>query len=377
MFLLTFWLWGLPWLAGDEKFMIWATGTVKLKTREIPKSEDYLLINVSNDLLLIDKSDEFGIPVGNQAITDRNKLGRLFQVLNQQKPGVRYILLDIRFDQGSQYDSILNAELKLRDDVIISYHLNESNSPVYPVFGEVNRGLSDYVIANIFEGVYKFQLYFQDSLKLTPLKMYEEIQGESSDHWGPFVRFKDWTTINHFILNYRLLQKDIYNQEVGFNPVNLGELLLLPDEDVSKFLKDKFIVIGDFYENDMHETLFELTSGPLILLNSFLSLEYRDTRITFFFFFILSLFYLFLSYIVIYPEDLIEKYIRKRFGKIKWVANLTSFFIYLAFLILCSIIIYFLFNIHINVFFLALYLFIIEKLSNFLYKRSIRKKVKA
>ena len=234
---------------------------------------------------------------------------------------------------------------------------------------KVNKGLSDYVIGNVFEGVYKFQLYFHDSLRLTPLVIHGELEDVDTDLYGPFVRIGNWWTLNHFIMNYRLLQADVMDQEAGFNPINLGELLLLPEDDVAAFLEDKFVVIGDFYEIDLHESIFEITAGPVILMNAYWSLLNRDTKLNIFFFLILLGSFFFLSILAIYPEDLIEKYIKKRYGKIKWVQSLTSFVSYLAFLIIISIITFFFFNIHLNVFLLAVYLFILEKVSNFLQKR--------
>jgi hypothetical protein len=161
---------------------------------------------------------------------------------------------------------------------------------------------------------------------------------------------------------------DVMDQEAGFNPINLGELFLLPDEDIAAFLEDKFVVIGDFYEIDLHETIFEITAGPVILLNAYLSLLNQDTRVNIFFFIILLGSFFILSMLAIYPEDLIEKYIKKKFGKIRWVRSLTSFVSYLLFLIIVSVFTFFVFNIHLNVFLLATYLFILE-VSNFLQKR--------
>ena len=39
--------------------MIWATSAIKLYFREIPESKDYAFVNVSYDLDLIDKTDDF------------------------------------------------------------------------------------------------------------------------------------------------------------------------------------------------------------------------------------------------------------------------------------------------------------------------------
>ncbi|MBT8190692.1 MAG: CHASE2 domain-containing protein [Bacteroidia bacterium] len=373
LFLLTAWLWSLPWFAGDEKLMIKTTSALKLKFRETPESKDYAFINVSYDISLIDKYDEYGFPVGKQVITDRQRLTRLFEIINNSEIQPDYVLCDLRFDKPTEYDSELEEEMQKLDNLIVSYHLDDMLQPSNPTIKEVNQGLSDYVIGNVFEGVYKFQLYFNDSLRLTPLIIHSELESVDTDLYGPFVRIGSRWTLNHFIMNYRLLQADIMDQEAGFNPINLGELLLLPDADVAAFLENKFVVIGDFYEIDLHESIFEITAGPVILMNAYWSLLNKDTRVNIFFFLILIGSFFFLSMLAIYPEDLIEKYIKKRYGKIKWVQSLTSFVSYLVFLVIVSIITFFFFNIHINVFLLAVYLFILEKVSNFLQKRSVVK----
>ncbi len=372
LFFLTTWFWSLPWMAGDEKLMIWATSAIRLMNRDRPESQEFALINVSYDQMLIDKFDAYGFPVGKQAITDRQKLTRFMKIINQAERKPKYVFFDLYFEKPTAYDSALNAEIKQQQNLIVSIHLDENGNPRLPVITDVKMGLSDYVIGNIFEGVYKFQLYFSDTLKLTPLIISEDLNNYQSEKRGPFVKIGNWITLNYFIMNYRLLQKDIMNMEVGFNPVNLGELLILPDEDIAAFLENKIVVIGDYFEYDMHETLFEITSGPVVLINAYLTIVNRDTVVNFFFILIITMLYFGLSYIAIYPEDMIENYIRRKYGKIKWVGNVTSFMSYLIILVVVSIFTYFLFNIHLNVFFLSIYIFIIEKLSTFLYKKAGR-----
>ncbi len=350
--------------------MIWATSAIKLSSRQLPESEDFALINISYDKMLIEKFDAFGFPIGNQPITDRDKLTRLLRAINNSEDKPRYVFLDIFFDESTPFDSALNAEMIRLDNLIVSVHLDKDGNLLLPVVKDVKIGLSDYVIGNIFEGVYKFQLFFNDSLKLTPLIISEDLKGYNAIKRGPFVKINSGYTLNHFIMNYRVLQKDIENQEAGFNPVNIGELLFLPTEDISQFLKGKFVIVGDFFENDMHETMFEITAGPVVLLNAFLSIENRDTIVNVFFLAIIAFVYFGISYLAIYPEDLIESYIRKKYGKIKWVGNLTSFMSYLIILVIVSIISYFLFNIHINIFFLSIYIFLVEKLSNVILRKA-------
>lgn len=349
--------------------MIWATSTIKFINRDIPESEEFAFINVSYDKMLIDKYDEFGFPVGNQAISDRQKLTSLVQSINQSERKPKFLFFDIYFEEQTPYDSVLNSEFKKLDNHIVSSHLDDENNLMLPSLTNVNIGLSDYVAGSVFEGVYKFQLFFKDSLKLTPLIIHENLSNDKSSVLGPFVKVGNTYTLNHFILNYRLLQQDIENLEAGFNPINLGELLILPREDIADFLHNKIVVIGDFFENDMHETIFEVTAGPVVLVNAYLAISNQDTVVNILFLFIVLLVYFGLSFIAIYPEDMIERYIKKKYGSIKWLGNLTSFMSYIIILIITSSITYFLFNIHLNVFMLSVYIFIIEKVSILSHKK--------
>jgi hypothetical protein len=340
LFLLSFWLMSLPWLAGDEKLMIWATSLVKLVQREVPSSERFALVNTSHDLTL------------------------LIDIVNSVEDKPDMMFFDIFFESPTEEDSLLESGLQQMSSHMLSYHLDGNEEPILPVVSGVNIGLSDYVVGNIFEGVYKYQLIYKDSLHLSPLRIYEMLNDIQAEKQGPFVRLADHTTLNNFIINYRVLQKDIDDLEAGFNPINLGELLLLPDEDIQAYLSDKIVVIGDFRENDFHETLFELTAGPLILVNVLLSLESRDTYVNWLFFTLLTLVFLYLSYMSLTDKDVIEEAIQRRFGNVTIAKYVAGFASYLGILLLLSITTFFIFNIHLNVFFLACYLYGVDKVNS-------------
>ena len=97
MIFFTLYLMKLPWLAGDEKFLIWSTSAAKFAGREIPPSEEFAFINTSYDLELIDRFDEYGFPVGNQVVTNRKKLSQLLGVINAGEAKPTYIFCDIHF----------------------------------------------------------------------------------------------------------------------------------------------------------------------------------------------------------------------------------------------------------------------------------------
>lgn len=353
----------LPWLASDEKLLIWATSQVKFSFQEPPDSEDFAFINTSYDLQLIDRYDEFGFPVGNQPITDREKLAILLSAINsgEQKPA--YVIVDIHFVDSTSADSLLYAQLNQMDNVILSSHINQEGIFEAPLFNEINYGLSDYVIGSVFDGVYKYQLIHGDSLKLLPLKVHELLSNEEVVKRGPFVKIGDRWTTNNFIMNYRILQQDIINLEAGFNPVSMGELLYLTDEDIQDFVSDKIVVIGDFFESDMHETIFEITAGPLILVNAYLTIMNGDTTINVFFFLLMIVFYAYLSYMVFYDGDFIEKWIRK-FTNGSFARYFMGFGSYFVILIFFSILCFTYFNVHINIFFVAIAFYLLDRLVN-------------
>ncbi len=370
MLCLTFYLMKLPWLAGDEKLLIWASSAAKLAAREVPPSSDYAFINTAYDLQLIDRYDEFGFPVGNQPITDRQKLATLLQILNSGKIKPRYIVCDIHFVDSTAFDEALHNELKKADNIILSAHLNDRNEIELPIFKDINRGLSDYVIGSVFDGVYKYQLIYNDSLALTPLKIYQDMNHVEVEKKGPFVKVGDRWTLNNFIMNYRLLQKDIMSQEAGFNPVSLGELLYLADEDIQAFAANKIVVIGDFFEGDMHETLFEITAGPLILVNALLTIQNGDTVVNIWLLLIMVAVYAYLSYMVFVEGDYMEKKIMHWFGKVAFAKMLAGFASYITLLALLSLVTFFLFNIHINIFFVALAFYVMDKLVGLVHRLS-------
>ena len=368
MMALTFYLMKLPWLAGDEKFLIWSTSALEFVNREPPDSENFALINTSYDLNLIDRYDEFGFPVGNQAITDRQKLAQFLKVINTSNKKPKYVIIDIHFVDSSAFDDELAAQLNRMDNVILSAHINEFGELEKPLFEEVNYGISDYLIGSAFDGIYKYQLIFNDTSKLLPLKVHEAINNVQSSKIGPFVKVGDRWTMNNFIMNYRVLQKDIYDMEAGFNPVSLGELLYLSEQDIQDFTVNKIVIIGDFFENDMHETVVEITSGPLILLNALLTIQNGDTVVNAWLLLLLVTAYALLSYLVFVEGDLIEKQINNIAGKklTRYLAGFASYFILLTML---SIITYSLFNIHINVFFIAIAFYVVDRITGVVLSR--------
>ena len=127
---------------------------------------DALFVNVSYDKQLIEKKDEFGMPVGNIDITDRTKLLALLNILDSTNL-YRYIILDIRFEKGldSEMDSALFSKIKNMKRIVVANHLDvELADSCLSAKAAINDYASTIVATNFAR--YKFLHGKQPSLPL-------------------------------------------------------------------------------------------------------------------------------------------------------------------------------------------------------------------
>jgi len=81
VFVLFFWL-NLPYTYDYEFSLLSRVAVIKnilLGSETKPRRDDFLFINVAYEKKLIGKSDDFGFPIGNEAITDRSRLASFFE----------------------------------------------------------------------------------------------------------------------------------------------------------------------------------------------------------------------------------------------------------------------------------------------------------
>ena len=120
---------------GDDSFIIKYASIFKkliLKVDDRPKKDELLFINVSYDPMLIDKLDSDSIPIGQQVVTDRSKLVRLFSVINQKPDNYKYIVCDIFFKDFSEFDEDLYSQLNIaKNTVCTSPTLKDTSNNVF------------------------------------------------------------------------------------------------------------------------------------------------------------------------------------------------------------------------------------------------------
>ncbi|MFA5010471.1 MAG: CHASE2 domain-containing protein [Ignavibacteria bacterium] len=360
----TLWLLQKNYTYGDEKFVIrWSSIIKKMvfKIDDKPPRNDLLFINTSYDNMLIDRLDDDGFSVGNQVITDREKLSRLFEIMKNNNSNHKYVICDIFFKDPSPYDSSLNENIMKLKNIIIPYHISSDSEIQEPLF-KINKGFSDY---NIIEGSFlKYSLIQLDSLPSLPLKMYMDLYNASFSGKGIICLMNGKPAFNTVIIDFKVRYYDI-REDMSPEPypyVNLGEFMSLPDSVIAKTIKDRIVIIGDLQERDMHQTLIGTMPGSIILLNVFLTLKESENLIKPLFLAILFLTYFLISLDVFSDKNILErKYIRmlsqNRIGKF-----FVKLFKYISYLIIASVIIYILYNIHLNILIIALYFNFIDSL---------------
>lgn len=362
-------------------------------------------------------ADTTYFPIGNEVITDRFLLAKFLEALARKKDHYKLILMDVNFMGASPNDSLLQAVIPTVPNLLISYHRDPGNKwkPRYPDLPIPKEKLSLSDIEKTDNMNIKFKLLHNDSIKTTPLRMQEILTGKEFHKGFWFYYLGDIPILNSFILDYRLRsfqfsvsERDkyahIYLGETIRFALEIGDPELL-DEMIHDLTKDRIIMIGDFDAsngNDIHETIYGDTQGPLILLNAFLAIEAGDNTITWQLLLFLFTSYFFLSYAAFSTIEVYGKWVQKViniFLKIvmgiltpilkllkididldkelgREASTLASFSGFTVILISISIVSYFLFNTHIGILTLAIYLNVMDKANLIFLKSEMRKKEK-
>lgn len=347
----------------DEIILIQASAAVKNKLlgqKERPDTDRLLLVNVSWDKKLIPRTDSSGFVLGNQAITNRASIAKLLQVMNQKPDNHEFLLVDVNFIDPSPEDSLLEAEFGRVKNCIVSYHKDPKGKPIYPII-KAPLGLSDMMVDDEDRDlVLKYHLIQGDSLKTTPLLMYEQIHNSKFEKSFIYDKLGGKSIFNSFILDYPVDKFDIFNRNL-YNYQYINEMVNLSPAFIHAMTKDKIVIVGDFEDRDIHNTIYGKTPGPLILLNAFLALERGDNQVSFVFIFLLLLAYSLISYKAITVNDPITVWVKKKFKDYNFIVEFTAD---VTFYLICfgivSIITYYSFGIHLAILFLSFYMHFLE-----------------
>ena len=260
--------------------------------------DEILLVNVSFDKQLVGY-EKNGMPVGQYAITDRRKLLKFLR-LAQKANNYKYILLDVIFEKGiaSETDSALFQQIASMEHIVIPVH---KDAPLQDSILYKKAANADYTVTWQETNFSRFKFRWGD-LPTIPLKMYQELNGEDISRHGIFYSSCNWLCQNGITLQLPFKMSNDTKREgdhLKYDVIQLGVDLLELDSisPIANDIKDKIVVIGDFY-TDVHDTYLGPQPGSILCLNAYYALQRGDHILDgrkFLFYIIISLIYFILT----------------------------------------------------------------------------------
>jgi hypothetical protein len=357
--LLAFLLVEADYMKGDEAWLVKNTSAVLrllLPESDKPDPKEFAFINVAWDKQLVDRLDADGFPSGNRAVVDRAKLAQLLTLL-ADTPTHKFLMCDVVFLDPTPSDSAFNAAIQRLPRAVYSAVPNDSGQVTEGVFDLPHAGIVEY--REVDNDFLKFRLV-RDGRPSLPVTMFEQLDGGTFEH-GPWASWRNGRLAeNDFILDLRLRQHDLMQPDRAYAYADLHTLTDLIDigqgGQVTEFVKDRIVVIGDFEDRDIHMTMFGETAGPLILLNIYLALHEGDNILPVGFFIFLWVVFFFTSIGLFTKDDLLESLVLRVVGKgsLVWKLVLQGA-VYTILFGLVSVVSFLLFKIHINFLMLSFY----------------------
>lgn len=352
----------LNYFTDDEIFLINCSSGMKrllFKIDEKPNLKDIIYINTSYDNQLVEYSDDYG--TGTVKITDRKKLTKLLQLLNSDSDNYKFVVFDLFFEDKSIYDSVLFSECNRMKNSVFGFRTNSVFSQLYPI----DKDKIGYVNINSINNIFlNFELMDNDSVKSLPLKMFEKINNINFTNNGLYLSGGGLSVLNQIVIDYPLRYFDFHNLEIKekHSLLNLNQLIdsnIFSDRARNNLLKNKILIVGDFSgNNDIHPTIYGDMPGALIMLNIYYNLEYKYNQITTLKIITLFLiFFLFSAYLFSKKRILknLVKFIPKYPVLTFWLRNIK----YYGILFFISLNIFLLFNFHIKILALIIYINIV------------------
>lgn len=219
---------------------------------------------------------------------------------------------------------------------------------------------SDYS-THISESNFVKYEYIRNGEPTLPYQIYLDLGGDEIHSFAGLYFFKGRLANKSIVLRYpiKIWNKYVLNSssKIMAEPqyYNLGSDILDTDIDTSSLTKDKIVVIGDFSENDIHDTYIGKIAGPIINLNAFYALTNDNLSIPY-----TEIFFLLLLYFTISLFIMKEVSVNSLFPFVKKIKSKTFDFL-LSFIGLSfslsgiSLLWYTLFDLDINILIPSLY----------------------
>jgi hypothetical protein len=294
--------------------------------------QDLLLVNTSYDNELVTFDTDEG--TGNIAIADRKKLAEFLHIMNDSDGSPTLVVMDVVFKYTSDNDSLLRGELRKIKNLVISSEVDRKTGRPSMPWPELNFALAQYETTT---GTFLKYNLVSDTIQYLPAAMYHETQGIKLHQEAGLVKSDDDWWMNSFIVDLPVRAAHISNGVVCWN---LGDVMRdFTAEDIQENTKNRVIIIGDFFDHDIHQTLLGEQPGPLIVANAYLGMLQGIPRIKFLDGFLIFALYFFSSmYALTWRQHKDKISGRMKVGKfaLKYLTYILIFSLYSIFLYLLT-----------------------------------------
>lgn len=236
-----------------------------------PDGQDVLFVNIAYDKQLTERTDEFGMPIGNVDITDRMKLLSFLQMLHSTD-NYKYIFLDVRFEKGfdvPEVDSALFAEIRNMRKIVIANHsdIEIADSTLID-----KAAISDYKATITATNFVRYKYSYNGNPSM-PLYAYRDLTKRTIKRHGLIYTCDGRLCYNSLFVSFPVENFGEFDDDNRKHYYNLGSDLLdnYSEEDLATLTQGKYIVIGDIIE-DLHDTYSGLKPGSVITYYAFQAL---------------------------------------------------------------------------------------------------------
>jgi hypothetical protein len=341
---------------------------VLLKTQP-KKTKKFVFISTGKDLSMID--DTAGR--GNITVSDRYKLFKFLQAINNGKSKPEFVLIDIQFYYPFNYtvndsikavvkrdhlvgylpdrsvDDSLQAEIKKLKNSAITVLLSDKEDKIDTPIYKVNYAIANYTSYGGGD-VNKFRINYPElhSISMAAL-MHEKLDG------AVYTSTRYNTYCNHRLCFNTVWPSYYFNPEniesgSDIEQYHIGDLLGIPGSEaaIQTIVAGKVVAIGNF-EDDKHYTPAGELPGTIILVDVYLSLLNGAQYVSLLWLLFLFICFSFLSYIAIFGK------LPKISLKLGVFTNMlysyfSKYFSYLGALLLISLISVFVFDMNTSLF---------------------------
>lgn len=224
-----------------------------------------VFINTSYDRELVPVHDSFGFERGNIDITDRTKLISLLQLLNRSGD-YRYILLDIRFEDGlhTPVDSTLWQLIRSTPRIVIPAH--EGMGQASPLL-EPKSAQADF-LSSIEEGDFTKYIVVPAGAESMAYRAYRELTGNTYTSVAGFYFSEGHLMKRAMFPNLKININTELDHEGYLKIHQLGADILNDPAGSAEMFRGKLIFVGDLMENDRQSTYKGPMHGAVIHANA-------------------------------------------------------------------------------------------------------------